>query len=148
MSTTDVDIIVSEIDIAASPEIVFGFLVDADKLSQWLCETATTDPRPGGVNRQIHRNGDRTFTMDGEFVDVVPFERVSFSWGYTEPDMMPRPRSTMVEITLEPTEQGTHVRLEHRGLSGSALNDHRGGWSELFGKRLPAAVARSMESGA
>ena len=148
MSTTETntDTIVSEVDIAAPPEVVFAFLVEADRLSEWLCESATLDPRPGGTCLQIHRNGDNVFTMDGEFVEVVPYERVSFSWGYAEEHMVPPSRSTMVEITLAPTETGTHVRLEHTGLSGSALNDHRGGWAELFGKRLPAAVERSMGS--
>lgn len=145
MTTTDVDTIISEVHIEAPPEVVFAFLVEPDKLSQWLSESATLDARPGGVCRQVHRNGDHTFTMEGEFIDVVPYERVSFTWGYVEPEMMPRPGTTTVEITLTPTDAGTQVRLEHRGLSGSALDDHRNGWGELFGKRLPAAVARSLE---
>jgi uncharacterized protein YndB with AHSA1/START domain len=147
MSTTDLDPIVSEVHIDAPPELVFAFFVEPDKLSEWLCESATLDPRPGGVNRQVHRTGDddEGITMEGEFIEVVPYERVSFSWGYTEPRMQPRPKSTTVEVTFTPTERGTHVVLEHRGLEGSARKDHAQGWLELFGQRLPAAVTRSQE---
>jgi uncharacterized protein YndB with AHSA1/START domain len=145
MSTTDLDPIVSEVHIDAPPELVFSFFVEPDRLSEWLCESATLDPRPGGVNHQLHRNGDKSFHMEGEFIEVVPYERLSFSWGYAEPEMQPRPKATTVEVTFTPTERGTHVVLEHRGLEGSARNDHANGWPELFGNRLPAAVARHLE---
>jgi uncharacterized protein YndB with AHSA1/START domain len=149
VSTTDLDPIVSEVHIDAPPEVVFAFIVEPDKLSEWLCESATLDPRPGGVNHQVHRPSEDgpAVLMEGEFVEVVPYERVSFTWGYAEPGWVPGPGETNVEITLTPTEHGTQVRLEHRGLSGDALANHRKGWAELFGQRLPAAVARSLEEG-
>lgn len=40
---------VREIHIHASPETVFEFFVDADKLTRWLATAATLGPRLGGA---------------------------------------------------------------------------------------------------
>jgi uncharacterized protein YndB with AHSA1/START domain len=39
-----------EVRIGASPETVFAFFTDPEKLTRWLYDGATVDPRPGGVN--------------------------------------------------------------------------------------------------
>ena len=44
-----------------------------------MAEEATLDPRPGGVVRWAHANGD---TCRGEFVELVPDRRVVFSYGW------------------------------------------------------------------
>ena len=38
-----------EIRIAASPETVFDFFTDPDKMIQWMGRSAELDPRPGGA---------------------------------------------------------------------------------------------------
>lgn len=47
--------IVKEIRIDASSETVFAFFTEPEKLTRWLCDETTVDPRPGGVNHQTHR---------------------------------------------------------------------------------------------
>ena len=47
-----------EVRIKASPETVFAFFTDPVKFTRWLCDRATVDSRPGGINHQTHP-GDR-----------------------------------------------------------------------------------------
>ncbi len=58
-----------EIAIAASPETVWTFLVDPDKVVHWMGLSASFDPRPGGQYR-VEVNPGRVAT--GEFVEVEP----------------------------------------------------------------------------
>ena len=40
-----------EVRIAATPETVFGFFTDPEKMTRWKGTTAKLDPRPGGIYR-------------------------------------------------------------------------------------------------
>jgi uncharacterized protein YndB with AHSA1/START domain len=133
--------IVHERHIAASPETVFAFFTDPEKLTRWLAVEATLDPRPGGVCRQTHvgQDGDRFF-MRGEFVEVSAPHRVVFTWGFENESMEVRPGASTVEVTLEPQEAGTWLRLVHRDLPQANRANHDAGWDTMLG-RLASAVA-------
>jgi uncharacterized protein YndB with AHSA1/START domain len=141
------DVIVREIFIEASPEVVFEFFVDAEKITRWLAAEATLDPRPGGACKQVHvaecdgRTG--MFHLDGEFVEVEPPNRVVFTWGFTEPEVGVPPGSSTVEVTLEARDGGTHVRLTHRGLPPSELGNHAGGWTAMLERLAEVATERT-----
>jgi uncharacterized protein YndB with AHSA1/START domain len=77
--------------------------------------------------------------MRGEFVEVDPPSRVVFTWGFENPDVDIDPGASTVEVTLEPEDGGTRVRLVHAGLPESELASHREGWTEMM-ERLAAAV--------
>jgi uncharacterized protein YndB with AHSA1/START domain len=66
--------IVHEKWIDATPETVFGFFTEPEKLTRWLCVEATVDPRPGGINHQTHADAEDNpygpYYMRGEFVEV------------------------------------------------------------------------------
>jgi uncharacterized protein YndB with AHSA1/START domain len=130
--------VVKEVRIGASPETVFSFFTDPEKLSRWLCDSATVDPRPGGVNRQRHPgdgdNPDGPYHMRGAFVDVSPPHRVVFTWGYENPEVGVPPGSSTVEVTLEPDGQGTLLRLVHRDLPGARRSQHAGGWGKMLAR--------------
>jgi uncharacterized protein YndB with AHSA1/START domain len=132
---------VFERQIDASPETVFGFFTDPEKMTRWLADEATLDPRPGGVCAQTHggRNGKRYF-MRGEFVEVDFPTRVVFTWGFENEDRDVRPGASTVEVTLEPRDGGTWLRLEHRDLPQSELRGHEDGWTIML-ERLAAAIA-------
>jgi uncharacterized protein YndB with AHSA1/START domain len=133
--------IVHERQIEASPETVFAFFTDPEKITRWLAVEATLDPRPGGVNAQTHvgRDGTRVF-MRGEFVEVSPPSRIVFTWGFENEDMSTRPGASTVEVTLELRDGGTWLRLVHRDLPAPARGDHDEGWDMMLG-RLASAVA-------
>ena len=128
--------IVREIYIKASPEVIFEFFVDAEKLTRWLATEATLDPRPGGVCHQLHPgDGDRRsgpFHMRGEFVEVEPPGRVVFTWGFTEAEIGVPPGSSTVEVTLLRANGGTRVRLIHRDLPRAEVDNHAYGWSSML----------------
>lgn len=143
-TTETVEAIVREIDIEASPETVFEFFVDPDKLTRWLAVQATLDPRPGGVCQQVHEGapGRGPYHMHGEFLEVDRPKRLVFSWGFAEPDVGVPPGGSTVEVTLSALDAGTRVRLVHRGLPAAAIGDHSGGWTVML-DRLRAAVSGS-----
>ena len=135
--------IVREIYIEATPEVVFEFFVDAEKITRWLAAEATLDPRPGGVCHQLHlaEGGGRSgyFHLRGEFVEVEPPTRVVFTWGFTEAEIGVPPGSSTVEVTLTSVNAGTRVRLIHRDLPEAEIDNHAGGWSGML-ERLAQAV--------
>jgi uncharacterized protein YndB with AHSA1/START domain len=135
--------IVKELRIGASPETVFAFFTEPEKLTRWLCDEATADPRPGGVNHQRHPgdedNPNGPYRMRGECIEVSPPSRVVFTWGYENPEINVPPGSSTVEVTLEPDGGSTRLRLVHRGLSGPERGPHAGGWEKMLA-RLAVAV--------
>ena len=80
-------------------------LTDPALFVQWMADDATLDPRPGGVVRWTHANGD---TCSGEYVELVPARRVVFTYGWERADVEIPPGSTTVEIDLTATTDTTH----------------------------------------
>ena len=138
MAVSEIDSVVCEITIAADPETVFAFFTEPDLYVRWMGARARLQPRPGGtyavdINDEAHARGT--------FVEITPYSRIVFTFGW-EGEMQPvPPGASTVEVTLTATDQGTHVRLVHRGLRLiEAREQHRHGW-ELYLNRLSAAAA-------
>ena len=126
-----------ETRIAASPETVFQFFTDPAKMVQWMGTDATLDPRPGGVCR-ISPTGHAV--MSGEFLEVDPPRRLTFTWGWETELFATPPQSTLVEVSLTPEGNETLLRLVHRRLRPGAVAFHRAGW-EHYLPRLAAAAS-------
>jgi uncharacterized protein YndB with AHSA1/START domain len=131
-----------EIVIDASPETIFGFLTDAAKHTQWEGTVAELDPRPGGIYR-VAVAGE--YVAAGEFVEVVPYERVVITFGWDMPDNPIRPGSTRVEYTLVPEGTKTRLRLRHSGLPDDAVEMHIHGWDHYLARL--AIVAAGGDAG-
>ena len=86
-------------------------------------------------------NGD---SARGEFVELVPDRRVVFTWGWVDQAGIP-PGSTLVEIDLEPADEGTLVRLTHRQLPPDQADLHAAGWQHYVGRL--AQVAAGLDPG-
>jgi len=121
--------VVREVVVDASPATIFQFLIDPELHVKWLGTEAELDPRPGGVYRVLV--GGKHSSV-GEFVEVLPDEKVVFNFGWDEPDHPIPAGSTEVEITLIPDGDKTRVRLVHRGLPADAVSDHTGGWDNYL----------------
>lgn len=131
------DPVVVEVRIAASPEVVFAFLIEPDKMARWMGARLELEPRPGGVYA-VDLN--RRSRARGAYVEVVPHSRVVFTFGWEGDPNVP-PGSTTVEVTLEPDGEGTHVRLVHRGIPlAETREEHRSGWQHYVA-RLGIAAA-------
>ena len=121
--------LVREIVIDATPETIWPFLTEADKHVEWIGTVAEIDPRPGGIYRVLVGGQNQSA---GEFVEVVPNEKVVFTFGWEEKDHPIPPGSTTLEITLHPEGDKTRVRLVHRGLPDDAVEDHGHGWARYL----------------
>jgi len=129
--------LVREIVIDATPATVFEFLVDPDRHVEWMGTEAALDPRPGGTYRVHVGDGHQAA---GKFVEVVPNEKVVFTFGWDLPDHPIPASSTEVEITLAADGDKTRLRLVHRGLPADAVSDHTQGWDHYLGRLTTAAA--------
>ena len=94
-------------------------------------------PAPGGIYRVLVGGQHQSA---GEYVEVVPNEKVVFTFGWEEKDHPIPPGSTTVEITLHPEGDKTRVRLVHRGLPADAVEDHGHGWAHYLERLAIAAT--------
>lgn len=120
-----------ELSIKASPSTIFPYLVDATNLAKWMGTEASTEPVAGGEYRVLVGGVN---PCAGEFVEVVPNERVVFTFGWDVPGHPIPAGSSEVEITLTPEGKGTLLRLTHRGLPDDAIGDHLAGWDHYLAR--------------
>ena len=134
-SSTFDDAVMREVRVEASPEVIFSYFTDPEKMVQWKGTEAMLDPRPGGTYR-VNVTGREI--ARGEYLEITPYTRIVFTWGWEEGPITPG--STTVEVRLIPDGSATIVQLRHAGLSGEALESHAVGW-EHFLPRLAIAAA-------
>lgn len=128
-----------EIRIAARPEIIFSFFTDPAKMIRWKGKSATLDPKPGGIYR-VDINGRNI--ARGEYVEIVPYSRIVFTWGWEGDDSPLPPGSSTVEISLTADGDGTIVRLRHLNLPEKEVQGHTEGWDHFLPRLQMAAADR------
>lgn len=111
-------------------------------MARWMGTAATLDPRPGGVCRVTMTHGA---VISGEFVEVVPYSRVVFTWGWEVEMFAVPPASTRVEVSLLPDEGATVVRLVHLGLPQVAVGFHNAGWEHYLERLKVAAEGAELD---
>jgi uncharacterized protein YndB with AHSA1/START domain len=127
-----------EVLIAASPETIFDFFTEPDRMIQWMSRSAELDPRPGGTFRcDINDNA----VAAGEYIAVEPPRRIVFSWGWEGESSVTEPGSSRVEVLLEAAGEETNVRLIHSDLStAESAEKHGHGWRHYL-DRLAISAA-------
>jgi len=128
-----------EIRIAARPETVFAFFTDPVKLIRWKGIKATLDPRPGGIYR-VDLNGRDV--ARGEYLEITPYSRVVFTWGWEGEGSPLPPGASTVEISLIAEGEGTVVRLRHLGLPDNQRGAHAEGWDHFLPRLITSAEGR------
>ena len=120
------DVVVTR-TIAASPATVFSFFADIERWTSWQGVEGEVDLQPGGVFR-VRMPGAQV--ASGRVVEVVPDQRLVFTWGWEGAHSPVPPGTTTVVIELEPDGAGTLLRLTHSELSPPPVAEHhRLGWS-------------------
>jgi uncharacterized protein YndB with AHSA1/START domain len=130
------EVIEHEVRVAASPETLFAYFTDPAKLVEWMGSEAIVDPRPGGAFRIVFDPAllPSESAALGEFVEVEPYTRIVFTWGWELEPLAVPPRSTEVEVSLIEDAGETIVRLVHRRLPAAAVDFHRFGWTHYLGR--------------
>jgi uncharacterized protein YndB with AHSA1/START domain len=128
--------LVREVLIDARPETVFEYLTVPSRHVEWQGVEAELDPRPGGIFRVLV--GGNHYAA-GEFVEVIPNEKVVITFGWDEPGHPIPAGSTIVEYTLHPEGDKTRLRLVHRNLPDDAVVQHTHGWDHYL-ERLAIAA--------
>jgi uncharacterized protein YndB with AHSA1/START domain len=124
-----------EVRIDARPETVFPYFTDPGRIVRWKGREAELEPQPGGIYRVVIRDGQ---VARGEYVEVTPYTRVVFTWGWEDGAFAPG--TSTVEIDLVPDGEGTIVRLTHTDLPAEERDLHDRGWSHYL-SRLAVAAA-------
>jgi uncharacterized protein YndB with AHSA1/START domain len=131
--------------IQASPAIVFSFLTETPRWAAWWGAGSEIEARPGGRMRIVYPGGREA---TGEVIEVVAPERIVFTYGYADGQMIP-PGGSRVTIELEPIGSATRLRLIHDVADEQVLNEHIQGWRyqlSLF-SNVAADVAQAGAAG-
>jgi uncharacterized protein YndB with AHSA1/START domain len=135
------DPIVIERRVGAPPSLVYSYLTESARWALWQGVSAGIDPRPGGIFAVTMPNGSRA---RGEFVELIPDQRVVFSWGWIDHPGVP-PGSSTVVIDLIPEDEGTLIRLTHSGLPSEEIELHTAGWNRYLPRLALAAQGGEPE---
>lgn len=111
----------------ATPQEVWEAWTNPDSAAQWWHPAGASTPRES-VEIDAQVGGSYRYTMvndetgeevvtGGVYREVVPCERLAFTWGDPEADPDETP---VVTITLEPVTGGTRMTFDLRGVDGAA----------------------------
>lgn len=111
---------------AASPDEIWSAWTDADAVAQWWHPPGASTPRES-VEIDAKVGGHYIYTMvndasgdsvvtGGIYQEVVPSERLAFTWGYPDGDPADTP---IVSITLEEVDGSTSMTFDLRGVDGT-----------------------------
>ena len=141
-----------EIQVDASPEIVFDVVSSPEHLKEWWPDEAAIEPRVGAEGHIVFRRdppeGDTVVRV--MVMDARPPRHFSFRWVYEEGQVPSPSNSFLVTFDLEPVGKGTLVKMKETGfreqgweeaVAQEAHRDHSEGW-DYFIPRLGAYLAR------
>ena len=138
-ATTETTSVERELAIDASPETVWEFLVDPEKLARWFGSQAWLDPRPGGKYRVDVIQGH---IASGEFVELDRPRRLVHTFGWEAEGGQENPvpvGSSTIEFELEPSGDGTILKFRHYGLPSSEVaQSHAHGWDHYLSRLVIA----------
>jgi len=110
--------------IKAKPETVFRYFTDSARWAKWWGAGSAIDATPGG--RMSIRYPDGAEAL-GEVLEVLPPERMVFTYGYASGKPIP-PGASRVTIDLERTPEGTRLSFLHEFADAAVRDDHVQGW--------------------
>lgn len=128
---------------AAPREKVFDAWTNPDVLKRWWAAGPTwdtplaeVDARQGGTYRLSMRTDEgEVHTVKGEYKEVLPPERLVYTWGWEEgpePAMAASENSLVVVEFLEDGD-GTLVKLTHSGFASEEIRAmHVHGWEAVL----------------
>lgn len=126
--------------LAADRESVFAAFTDPEQLVKWWgpggfeIPSLDFEPRVGASYRiEMQPPEGDSFRLTGEFREVVPLERLAFTfvWEPADPDDV----ETLATLVFRDRGQSTEVRLtQDRFKTAERRNLHRDGWRDSLDK--------------
>jgi uncharacterized protein YndB with AHSA1/START domain len=135
-AATDTTVYERTLAIDASPETVWEFLVDPEKLMRWKGINADLDAQAGGTFRCEVIPGH---IARGEYVEIDKPNRLVFTWGWDGSGDVP-PGSSTIVIELTSDGDGTSLHFVHKDLpNAEAIASHAHGWDHYLPRLETAA---------
>jgi uncharacterized protein YndB with AHSA1/START domain len=135
-AATDTTVYERTLAIDASPETVWEFLVDPEKLMRWKGINADLETQPGGIFRCEVIPGH---IARGEYVEIDKPNKLVFTWGWDGSEDVP-PGSSTIVIELVSDGDGTSLRFVHQDLpNAEAIASHAHGWDHYLPRLETAA---------
>jgi uncharacterized protein YndB with AHSA1/START domain len=137
----------------ASPEAVFRAWTDPRRLASWIgprdiaAKVEILDMRPGGAYRiAMHRADGRVSVVAGTYREVVPFERLAFTWAWQEDAATGRMgHESLVTMTLRAVGEATEMTLHQAAFETKTSRDaHEGGWTSTLEKLADFLAGRPI----
>ena len=133
------------IEIRARPATVFRFFTDSARWARWWGSGSTIEPRIGGAVVIVYPTGDRA---SGVVRELVPDQRVAFTYGYEAANKPISPGGSLVTITLaELPGNATRLVLRHDVDDAATRDEHVQGWRYQLA-RFAHVVADDAHAGA
>lgn len=125
-----------------TPEVLFTYWTEPDKLRAWWPSEVTLEPVPGGAYRYEFSETGQTLT--GTFSEVQPGQRLVFSWHW---EHEPNASAQQVVADFEPRDDDTLLTVTQgpyaAGNAGESLRQAQlENWSRATGK-LKTAIRQS-----
>lgn len=139
MADADTPVLYMRRVLKAPRERVFQAFVDPTQMTQWFCPHGRTcilhelDVRPGGRYRiGLRAAPDDVATVNGEYREVVPPERLVMTWVWEGGENAGH--ETLVTLRFNKVPQGTELTLTHEfpGRPQAAVANHSRGWTSVF----------------
>ena len=105
--------ITHDVFVAATPENVWAFLTEADKIARWFAfDGAEIDLRPGGtLTMTWHEHGTYTAIIE----TVAPPHTFAYRWARLPGELPGAGNSTLVTFTLQPEGDGVRLIVTESG---------------------------------
>lgn len=106
------DIVTIDCQIDARPAKVWRALTDPDQMRIWYFPMLEDFvPTPGFETRFTVSHGGKDFLHLWKITEAIDLQKISYEWRYGG-----YPGATLLEFALEPSGDGTFLRLRHSGL--------------------------------
>jgi len=128
------DPILIQVTIPLPVPMIYGALVEPEKLRGWLCDEATVRPEVGG-EYHLRWTSNPSFESRGAISQLTRDVDLGFGWSAPPPFaalMNGPPARTNVYVRLQESPEGVDVTLEHAGWGGSGAWEEARSWHFHF----------------
>jgi uncharacterized protein YndB with AHSA1/START domain len=130
-----------EIQVDATPGVVYEVVSSPEHLREWWPDDADVDATPGAVGSVTFNGKDDKNVVALTVVEADPPRRFSFRWDYEGEAATPA-NSALVTFDLIPKGDGTLLRFtetgfDEAGKSDAVFNDHVSGWDYFLPRIAP-----------